>query len=52
MVLVALTCPFCGSENVDKNEDSNGKQRYLCKKLNIPIKNFIPNTLITLISLK
>jgi transposase-like protein len=27
MILVALTCPFCGSVKVGNNE----KQRYICK---------------------
>jgi len=31
MTLVALRCPFCGSEHVGKNGFNNGKQRYKCK---------------------
>jgi len=31
MTLVALKCPFCGSENVGKNGLNNCKQRYICK---------------------
>jgi transposase-like protein len=31
MVLVPVTCPHCGSEDVKKNGTSrNGKQRFLC----------------------
>ena len=40
MVLVALTCPFCGSENVDKNGHSNGKQRYKCQNTECSHKTF------------
>ena len=31
MTLVALKCPFCGSDRVRKNGLNNGKQRYKCK---------------------
>ena len=31
MTLIALKCPFCGSDHVGKNGFNNGKQRYLCK---------------------
>ena len=40
MVSVALTCPFCGSENVDKNGHSNGKQRYVCHNSECSHKTF------------
>ena len=32
MILVALKCPYCGSEEVSKcGHTANGKQRYICK---------------------
>ena len=31
MTLVALKCPFCGSEHVGNKEFNNDKQRYKCK---------------------
>jgi len=40
MVLIALKCPFCGSEHVGKNGLNNGKQRYLCKNTKCPQKTF------------
>ncbi len=40
MVLVNLTCPFCGSETVSKNGHSNGKQRYTCDNNDCAHKTF------------
>jgi transposase-like protein len=40
MVLVALSCPFCGSPHVGKNGFSNGKQRYVCKNSACSQKTF------------
>ena len=40
MVLVALSCPFCGSTHVGKNGFSNGKQRYVCKNSACSQKTF------------
>ena len=40
MVLVALKCPFCGSQKVCKNGKLNGKQRYLCNNLKCDHKTF------------
>ena len=40
MVLVALKCPFCGSEEVGKNGHSYGKQRYVCNNSECPRKTF------------
>jgi transposase-like protein len=32
MVLVAVRCPFCGSENIVKyGKNANGKQIYMCR---------------------
>jgi transposase-like protein len=30
MVAIALTCPFCGSEDVRSYGTANGKKRYAC----------------------
>ena len=40
MVLVALKCPFCGSELVTKNGRNNNKQRYLCNNTQCAHKTF------------
>ncbi len=40
MVLVALKCSYCGSENVRKNGHSNGKQRYTCNNADCLHKTF------------
>ena len=40
MVLVALKCPFCGSEDVKKYGTINGKQRYACKNADFKRKTF------------
>lgn len=40
MVMVALRCPYCGSENVSKNGHSNGKQRYRCNNIDCNHKTF------------
>ena len=40
MVLVALKCPFCGSENIGKFGHSNGKQRYICNNSECSHKTF------------
>ena len=40
MTLVALKCPFCGSEKVGKNGLINGKQRYICKNTECSHKTF------------
>jgi transposase-like protein len=40
MVLVKLTCPHCGSEDVGKYGYSNGKQRYICHNSNCTYKTF------------
>lgn len=42
MVLVAVRCPHCGSEDIVKNGHySNGKQRYMCKNTECPYKAFV-----------
>jgi len=40
MVMVALKCPFCGSEKVRKNGSANKKQRYLCENNECNHKTF------------
>lgn len=40
MVLVALKCPFCGSEDVKKFGKINSKQRYACKNPDCSHKTF------------
>ena len=40
MVLVALKCPFCKSEDVRKYGHSNGKQRYMCNNSACSHKTF------------
>jgi transposase-like protein len=40
MVMVALKCPFCKSENVRKNGFVNKKQRYICENSDCNHKTF------------
>ena len=40
MVVIALKCPFCKSENVRKDGIKNGKQRYVCNNPNCNHKTF------------
>jgi transposase-like protein len=40
MILVELVCPFCGSTDVIKFGEINGKQRYACKNGNCLHKTF------------
>jgi len=40
MIVVALKCPFCKSENVRKNGFVNRKQRYLCENSDCSHKTF------------
>lgn len=40
MVMVALKCPFCQSENIRKYGFNNGKQRYLCENDECSHKTF------------
>ena len=41
MILVALKCPYCGSEDISKyGHSTNGKQRYICKNSTCTHKTF------------
>jgi len=42
MVLIPITCPSCGSEDIAKfGQSANGKQRYMCKNAECSRKTFI-----------
>jgi transposase-like protein len=40
MVAIALTCPFCGSEDVRSYGTANGKKRYACNNTACSHKTF------------
>lgn len=40
MVQINLKCPYCGSENVNRNGHAHGKQRYSCNNSGCSHKTF------------
>jgi transposase-like protein len=40
VVTIELKCPFCGSNDVRKYGNANGKKRYMCNNLDCSHKTF------------
>jgi transposase-like protein len=42
MVFEAITCPYCGSDDIVRNGHySNGKQRLMCRNVECPRTSFV-----------